>query len=101
MWQFNAFGWKSPLKRLPSEYFRDNFVVTTSGMNYSVLSKRPSRFSALTRCCSRLTIRWKTRSRWWKKLSASICRNCKEKILRDQCATGIQVAVATRTSLLT
>ncbi|MGC3981391.1 MAG: amidohydrolase family protein [Steroidobacteraceae bacterium] len=34
-WQFNTFGLKPTLKRLPSEYFRDNFVVATSGMNYS------------------------------------------------------------------
>lgn len=34
-WQMNTFNMKSPLKRKPSEYFRDNFVVTTSGMNYS------------------------------------------------------------------
>ena len=33
-WQVKLFGLKS-LKRLPSEYFRENFVVTTSGMNYS------------------------------------------------------------------
>lgn len=34
LWQFNVFGIKPPLKRLPSEYFREHFVVTTSGMNY-------------------------------------------------------------------
>jgi 2,3-dihydroxybenzoate decarboxylase len=33
-WQMKLFGLKG-LKRLPSAYFRDNFVVTTSGMNYS------------------------------------------------------------------
>jgi 5-carboxyvanillate decarboxylase len=34
-WQKDLFGLKS-LKRLPSEYVRDNFIVTTSGMNYSI-----------------------------------------------------------------
>lgn len=29
------FARKLPLKRLPSDYFRDNFLVTTSGMNYA------------------------------------------------------------------
>jgi 5-carboxyvanillate decarboxylase len=33
-WQMSLFGLKG-LKRAPSEYFRDNFVITTSGMNYS------------------------------------------------------------------
>jgi 2,3-dihydroxybenzoate decarboxylase len=35
-WQFNTFGLKPTLKHLPSEYFRENFVLTTSGMNYSM-----------------------------------------------------------------
>ena len=34
LWQTNVFGHRS-IKRLPSEYFRDNFLITTSGMNYS------------------------------------------------------------------
>lgn len=29
------FARKQPLKRLPGEYFRENFLVTTSGMNYA------------------------------------------------------------------
>jgi len=33
-WQQQLFGFQGT-KRLPSEYFRDNFVVTTSGMNYA------------------------------------------------------------------
>jgi 5-carboxyvanillate decarboxylase len=32
-WQQDLFGFKGTA-RLPSEYFRDNFVITTSGMNY-------------------------------------------------------------------
>lgn len=36
LWQFNTFGLKPPLQRLPSEYFREHFVITTSGMNYGV-----------------------------------------------------------------
>ena len=34
LWQTNLFG-KRIIKRLTSEYFRDNFLITTSGMNYS------------------------------------------------------------------
>jgi 2,3-dihydroxybenzoate decarboxylase len=34
LWQYNLFGRPRRLKRLPSEYFRENFVVTSSGMNY-------------------------------------------------------------------
>ena len=33
-WQQDLLGFKGT-RRLPSEYFRDNFVVTTSGMNYA------------------------------------------------------------------
>jgi 2,3-dihydroxybenzoate decarboxylase len=32
-WQMKLFGLKG-LQRKPSDYFRDNFVITTSGMNY-------------------------------------------------------------------
>lgn len=35
IWQFNTFNQQRPIKRLPSEYIHDNFVVTSSGMNYS------------------------------------------------------------------
>jgi 2,3-dihydroxybenzoate decarboxylase len=34
IWELNAAGLKSTIKRLPGEYFRDNIIVTTSGMNY-------------------------------------------------------------------
>ena len=34
-WQFNTFGMQPSIKRLPSEYLLENFVVTSSGMNYS------------------------------------------------------------------
>lgn len=34
LWQMKLFGRKG-LPQLPSEYFREHFVVTTSGMNYS------------------------------------------------------------------
>ena len=33
-WEFNSSGNKKPMKRLPSDYLRDNFHITTSGMNY-------------------------------------------------------------------
>jgi 2,3-dihydroxybenzoate decarboxylase len=33
-WQMDAFRMKSQLQRRPSDYLRDNFVYTTSGMNY-------------------------------------------------------------------
>jgi 5-carboxyvanillate decarboxylase len=34
LWELQAAGMTSTLKRLPGDYFRDNIVVTTSGMNY-------------------------------------------------------------------
>jgi 5-carboxyvanillate decarboxylase len=33
-WEFNMTGKPKPMKRLPSEYLRDHFHITTSGMNY-------------------------------------------------------------------
>jgi 5-carboxyvanillate decarboxylase len=34
LWELQAAGMQSTIKRLPGEYFRDNIIVTTSGMNY-------------------------------------------------------------------
>ena len=34
LWELDIDGLDRKLKRLPSEYFRDNIIVTTSGMNY-------------------------------------------------------------------
>ena len=34
LWQSNLFRQPRKLKRLPSEYLRENFIVTSSGMNY-------------------------------------------------------------------
>ncbi len=34
LWELEIGGFQRAIKRLPSEYFRDNIVVTTSGMNY-------------------------------------------------------------------
>lgn len=34
LWEFNSSGKPKPMKRLPSEYLRDHFHLTTSGMNY-------------------------------------------------------------------
>jgi len=34
LWEFNSSGKEKPMKRLPSEYLRDHFHITTSGMNY-------------------------------------------------------------------
>ena len=34
LWELRAAGLKSTIKRLPGDYFRDNIIVTTSGMNY-------------------------------------------------------------------
>jgi 5-carboxyvanillate decarboxylase len=34
LWELEIGGFTRTIKRLPSEYFRDNIVVTTSGMNY-------------------------------------------------------------------
>jgi 2,3-dihydroxybenzoate decarboxylase len=34
LWETEMAGLKRTIKRLPSEYFRDNIIVTTSGMNY-------------------------------------------------------------------
>ncbi len=34
LWEFNSSGKTKPMKRLPSEYLRDHFHLTTSGMNY-------------------------------------------------------------------
>lgn len=34
LWECELMGLPRTLKRLPSEYFRDNIVVTTSGMNF-------------------------------------------------------------------
>ena len=33
-WEFNSNGKQRPMKRLPSEYLREHFHITTSGMNY-------------------------------------------------------------------
>ena len=33
-WEFASSGRQKPMKRLPSEYLRDHFHITTSGMNY-------------------------------------------------------------------
>ena len=34
LWEIEMAGLQKPMKRLPSEYFRDNMIVTTSGMNF-------------------------------------------------------------------
>lgn len=34
LWEFNFSGNQKPMKRRPSEYLRDHFHITTSGMNY-------------------------------------------------------------------
>jgi len=34
LWEIEMAGLQTPMKRLPSEYFRDNIIVTTSGMNF-------------------------------------------------------------------
>ena len=34
LWEIEMAGLQKPMKRLPSEYFRDNIIVTTSGMNF-------------------------------------------------------------------
>jgi 5-carboxyvanillate decarboxylase len=34
LWETEMAGMARQIKRLPSEYFRDNIIVTTSGMNY-------------------------------------------------------------------
>lgn len=34
LWETEMAGLERRMKRLPSEYFRDNIIVTTSGMNY-------------------------------------------------------------------
>ncbi len=34
LWELEIGGFARTIKRLPSEYFRDNIIVTTSGMNY-------------------------------------------------------------------
>jgi 2,3-dihydroxybenzoate decarboxylase len=34
LWEVAAGGFARTIKRMPSEYFRDNIIVTTSGMNY-------------------------------------------------------------------
>ena len=34
LWELEIGGFAKTIKRLPSQYFRDNVIVTTSGMNY-------------------------------------------------------------------
>jgi 5-carboxyvanillate decarboxylase len=34
LWEIEMAGLRKPMKRLPSDYFRDNIIVTTSGMNF-------------------------------------------------------------------
>ena len=34
LWEIDMAGLARKIKRLPSDYFRDNIIVTTSGMNY-------------------------------------------------------------------
>jgi len=75
------------IKRLPSEYFRDNFLITTSGMNYSAPLKAALAAMGPDKVLFAADHRWKCRRMPSMNWRPSTSRRVKAKIFEPTAAS--------------